>query len=109
MFKKLVFVAVAAAVAFGMGATAHAQPKKTKFIAARDHARLAGAAELVPQVGNERWVVLLCRFTDSPAAVPFPRTDYISAFNTDPKSHAKYFKEASYGQLNITATVKEWR
>jgi M6 family metalloprotease-like protein len=109
---KLVYAAAGAAVALGIAATAHAQPEGkqdyTKSIHKRDHARV-NAAELPAQIGNERWVVLLCRFSDSPTPVPHAAADYDSAFNTHAKSHKNYFKEASYGQLNLTFTIKNWK
>jgi M6 family metalloprotease-like protein len=99
MLKRLLFTLVAAASVLGIAATAYGS----------DYARSVDTTRIKPQVGTEQWVVLLCRFADSPAAPPFPMSDYDAAFNTHPKSHKNYFKEASYGQLKISAKIKNWR
>jgi M6 family metalloprotease-like protein len=111
MLIKLMFGLAAAAWALGIGATANAQSDKnisTKSFHKRDHQRV-NTAKIPPQVGEESWVVLLCRFADSPTPVPFTTATYDAAFNTDPKSHKKYFAEASYGKLQLSFTVRSWK
>jgi hypothetical protein len=68
------------------------------------------AGEAAPgRVAADRWAVLLCRFADSPVARPFEPTDYSRAFNSDPLSHRRYFREVSYGRVEIDADVYRWR
>ena len=99
MLRKLIFALVAAAAsAIGVAANAGG---------GLDYTRV-DTAKIPPQVGDEQWAVLPCRFADSPTPVPFRRSAYDRAFNTAAKSHKNYFAEASYGQLNISATVKKW-
>ena len=92
MFRK-VFVLALGLMALTSTAVASAPPAD----GARDN------------VGNEKWAVLLCRFADSPTAKPFPVADYDAAFNTADKSHRRFFKQSSYGQLMISADVYSWR
>jgi hypothetical protein len=104
VLKKLFLTFAAAAAACGIAATAYGHDYGRNYPRA-----VTNAATLPAQIGNEKWVVLLCRFADSPLARPFPASTYDAAFNTDPKSHKNYFREASYGQLNISTTVQDWR
>lgn len=108
MFRKLVFAFVAALSAIGVPANA-ANALRSGFTTDGLHRLKLTGNKLPPQVGNERWIVLLCRFADSPRPVPYAKSAYDAAFNTDPKSHKNYFKEASYGKLNISAKVTKWR
>ncbi len=60
-------------------------------------------------VTPDRWAVLLCRFADSPTARPFTPAEYNQAFNTDPLGHRRYFREVSYGRVEMDADVYRWR
>jgi M6 family metalloprotease-like protein len=93
-------VAVSLAVALAPPQADAGAPGPTA--AADDGARIV-------HTGREKWAVLLCRFADSPQAKPFTRAEYDAAFNTDAKSHKRFFKEASYGELIINADVYNWK
>jgi len=99
----LLALAVAFSVAVALApSSASAGTSEPTVAVADDGAR-------IKHTGNEKWAVLLCRFADSPQARPFTAAEYDAAFNTDAKSHKRFFKEASYGRLTIRADVYNWK
>ena len=74
-----------------------------------DFLREAGSSPQGLQVGRNRRAVLLCRFQnpDSPSTKPL---SYFEELYEDPDTGLlKYFEETSYGRVNMTAKVKDWR
>src|SRR5690606_11088119 len=76
-------------------------------ISARDAERGGGTA-----VGGNLFVpVLLTLYDDSPASPPYPRQALEDELFGSPASGSltQYYEEVSYGNLNLTGTVFDWR
>ena len=60
-------------------------------------------------IGPENWAVLLCQFADSPATPPHTAYAYRMGFQNKAKSVRNFFTQSSYGQLDLTFSVKNWK
>ena len=66
------------------------------------------ASTLAGTTGNHKRAVLLCAFTGSPSPSTKPLSYFQTMFNDPDNGLLKYFEEASYGELNMTAQYFDW-
>ena len=62
----------------------------------------------IAQASNNSTLVLLVKFSDSPASDPFTQAQVNQMVNTNSNSVVSYYNEVSYGQHTLTATVTNW-
>lgn len=68
----------------------------------------AAAPDIEPNpTGTSRWVVLGCKFPDV-ASVPHPMSYYAGMYRNTFPSLPDYWREVSYGQLNVTGEAFGW-
>ena len=57
--------------------------------------------------GSQRWATILCRFGDSPAVTPFPKSwfETLMLGSTTAPSLDHYWRQVSYGAVNLIGSV----
>jgi M6 family metalloprotease-like protein len=68
-------------------------------------ARLAARANAM--IASQRVVVLLCKFTDSPASIP-TASQYQALWFSGGMSVRSYWAETSNGVIDVTGTIRDW-
>jgi hypothetical protein len=79
-------------------------------VAMQVHALLAvEAAAAPPVIGNERWVMLLCRAVESAVVIPNPMEHYTRLWANEYPGLDHYWRELSYGQYSVAGSqVSGW-
>ena len=62
-----------------------------------------------PAVGTQAWVVLLCRFLDSPGPPPESQSWFEDLVSASRPGLRHFFNDISYGTLDTTIDVMDWR
>lgn len=62
-----------------------------------------------PAVGVQPWIVLLCRFADSPGSPPESNEWFENLVSDSRPGLRHFFKDVSYGALDTTFNVVGWR
>jgi Protein of unknown function (DUF4242) len=87
------------------------QGKKIGELLAVDEVEVVGTLRkhIRPAVGVQPWVVLLCRFADSPGSPPESKAWFENLISASHPGLRHFFKDISYGALDTTIDVLVWR